>query len=237
MRRSNAAARAAASTASCSPTPAAVFAARAPAGFCGAPVLFVDRDLCKDCVRRQRRDADRVECPRCRKHRIVRPDTGWCGSCSRPGRPPNPDAACVDCGQVTRLYGAGRCRTCWQRSPHRIAVRAANIAATLDAPPQWLGDFGAYLVGRHHPSRACAMLTRLGKQLADEHPVHPQALLAPARGVRRAGRAVARRYHSGAATPRRRSDRPPVTPRPAGSSRCQRAWGRMFVASRDKDCP
>jgi site-specific recombinase XerC len=40
-----------------------------------------------------------------------------------------------------------------------------------------LGDFGAYLVGRHHPSRACAMLTRLGKQLADEHPVHPQALL------------------------------------------------------------
>ena len=107
----------------------------------------------------------------------MRPDTGWCGSCSRPGRPPNPDAACVNCGQVTRLYGAGRCRICWQRSPHRIAVRAANIAATLDDPPQWLGDFGAYLVGRHHPSRACAMLTRLGKQLADEHPVHPQALL------------------------------------------------------------
>ena len=63
------------------------------------------------------------------------------------------------------------------RSPHRIAVRAANITATLDDPPEWLGDFGAYLVGRHHPSRACAMLTRLGKQLADEHPVHPQALL------------------------------------------------------------
>ena len=56
-------------------------------------------------------------------------------------------------------------------------MRAANIAATLDDPPEWLGDFGAYLVGRQHPSRACAMLTRLGKQLADEHPVHPQALL------------------------------------------------------------
>jgi site-specific recombinase XerC len=144
---------------------------------CAAPVLFVDRDLCKDCARRHRRDANRVECPRCRKRRILRSDTGWCGPCSRPGRPPNPDAACVDCGRVSRPYGAGRCRGCWARSPHRIPVRAANLAATLDDPPDWLGDFAAYLVGRHHPSRACAMLTRLGKHLVDDHPAHAQALL------------------------------------------------------------
>lgn len=144
---------------------------------CDAPVLFVDRDLCKECVRRQQRAANRVECPRCRKRRILRSDTGWCGPCSRPGRPPNPDAACVDCGKVTRLAGAGRCRTCWARSPHRIPVRAANLAATLDDPPDWLGDFVAYLVGRHRPDRACAMLARLGKHLVDDHPAHPQALL------------------------------------------------------------
>lgn len=144
---------------------------------CGAPVLFVDRDLCGKCARRQRRDANRVECPRCGRHGILRPATGWCGPCSRPGRPPNPDAPCSDCGKVTRVAGAGRCRSCWARSPHRNPVRAANLAATLDDPPDWLGEFAAYLIGRHHPSRACAMLTRLGKHLAGDHPAHAQALL------------------------------------------------------------
>ncbi|WP_231588430.1 MULTISPECIES: tyrosine-type recombinase/integrase [Mycobacterium] len=47
----------------------------------------------------------------------------------------------------------------------------------MDDPPDWLGEFAAYLVGRHHPSRACAMLTRLGKHLVDDHPAHAQALL------------------------------------------------------------
>lgn len=57
-------------------------------------------------------------------------------------------------------------------------MRASNVAAALDHPPDWLSGFGAYLVGRHHPSRACAMLTRLGKRLADNAaPVHPQTLL------------------------------------------------------------
>lgn len=140
-------------------------------------VLFVDRDPCKECHRRQRRDAGRTECPRCGKRRLLRPQTGWCGSCSRPGRPPNPDAACADCGQVTRLVGAGRCRACCDRSSHRIPVRAANLAATLENPADWLSDFAAYLVGRHHPSRACGILSRLGKHLAEGSGPHPQALL------------------------------------------------------------
>ncbi|MGH3630109.1 MAG: hypothetical protein ACRDRL_22040 [Sciscionella sp.] len=144
---------------------------------CRAPVLFVDRDLCAQCHRRERLDANRVECPRCGNRRMLRAATGWCGPCSRPGRPPNPDAACVDCERVTRLTGAGRCRTCWERSPHRILVRGANLADALDDPPDWLGDFAAYLVGRHHPSRACAMLTRLGKHLVDGPAVHPQVVL------------------------------------------------------------
>ena len=144
---------------------------------CGAPVLFIDRDQCKDCLRRQRSDIGRAECPRCGKNRLLRPDTQWCGPCSHPGRPPNPDAACVDCGKTTRLTGAGRCRNCWDRSEHRIPVRAANLAATLTNPPDWLANFAAYLVGRHHPSRACAMLSRLGKHLMTDSRMHPQALL------------------------------------------------------------
>ncbi|EUA51622.1 hypothetical protein I552_2563 [Mycobacterium xenopi 3993] len=63
-------------------------------------------------------------------------------------------------------------------SPHRILVRATNVAVALDDPPDWLGDFGAYLVGRHHPSRACGMLTRLGNRLADDTTaVHARTLL------------------------------------------------------------
>lgn len=79
---------------------------------------------------------------------------------------------------MTRLAGAGRCRSCWASSPHRILVRATNVAVALDDPPDWLGDFGAYLVGRHHPSRACGMLTRLGNRLADDTTaVHARTLL------------------------------------------------------------
>lgn len=144
---------------------------------CAAPVLFIDRDLCTDCLRRQCADVDRAPCPRCGKRRTLRAATGWCGLCSRPGRPPNPDATCVDCGQTTRLAGAGRCRSCWGRSPHRVLVRASNLAATLENPPDWLGDFGAYLAPRHHPQRACAMLTELGRHLDAGHPPHPQTLL------------------------------------------------------------
>jgi site-specific recombinase XerD len=58
-----------------------------------------------------------------------------------------------------------------------VLVRAANLADSLADPPSWLADFAAYLVPRHHPQRACAMLTRLGRLLADGGPAHPQALL------------------------------------------------------------
>jgi hypothetical protein len=61
-----------------------------------------------------------------------------------------------------------------------VPVRAANLAAQLDTPPAWLADFAGYLVGRHHPSRACAMLSRLGRLLTDGGPTYPQALLSRA---------------------------------------------------------
>lgn len=144
---------------------------------CGAPVLFKDRDICGQCRRREARETEKAKCPRCGKRGTLRDSTGWCGPCSRPGRPPNPDAACVDCGQITRLTGAGRCRRCWDRSPHRPLVRATNLATALHHPPPWLAEFAVYLTPRHHPRHACAILTHLGRLLLDAGPAHPQSLL------------------------------------------------------------
>lgn len=146
-------------------------------GRCGTPVLLTQRKLCSRCHRNAQRDADKADCPRCGNRRILRETTGWCRPCSHPGRTPNPEAACVDCGTLTRLTGAGRCQRCWNRSPHRVAVRAANLAGSLTEPPSWLAEFATYLTPRHHPQRACAMLTRLGTLLTEAAMAHPQALL------------------------------------------------------------
>ncbi|GAA5117092.1 hypothetical protein GCM10025762_32670 [Haloechinothrix salitolerans] len=141
-------------------------------------MLLKDRELCSGCRRRELREQAKSACPRCGKPGTLREATGWCGPCSRPGRPPNPDAPCLDCGTTTRLTGAGRCRRCWNRSQHRVPVRAASLADSLDNPPPWLDGFATYLIPRLHPQRACAMLTRLGHLLpSGGPPSHPQALL------------------------------------------------------------
>jgi hypothetical protein len=62
-------------------------------------------------------------------------------------------------------------------TPHRLPVRAANLTDTLANPPPWLADFAVYLAPRHHPQRGCAMLTRVGRLLADDGLIHPQSLL------------------------------------------------------------
>jgi hypothetical protein len=51
---------------------------------------------------------------------------------------------------VTHLAGAGLCPRCYTRSPHRITVRAGNLAASLNASPAWLPGFAGYLETRHH---------------------------------------------------------------------------------------
>jgi site-specific recombinase XerD len=78
---------------------------------------------------------------------------------------------------VTRLLGAGLCRRCYQRSPHQVTVRAANLAAVLDDPPGWLQDFAGYLAPRHHPQSAARMLTALGRLLRTSRPKEPAALV------------------------------------------------------------
>lgn len=143
---------------------------------CGAKVGRIGRQLCGQCSQGDRRAQAQRPCPRCGKAGRIRASTGWCGHCSHPGRPPAPDAACRDCGTVTRPAGAGLCARCYDRSPHRITVRAGNLAARLDDPPAWLPGFAEYLAPRHHAACACQMITVLGRLLTGGGPASPQAL-------------------------------------------------------------
>jgi Phage integrase, N-terminal SAM-like domain len=72
------------------------------------------------------------------------------------------------------------CSSCWQRHPDRAFIRGAHLAAELADPPSWLGNFVGYLAARHNPASAAAMVSTLGRLLADEQSNHPQALLARA---------------------------------------------------------
>jgi site-specific recombinase XerD len=151
---------------------------------CGHTIGRVGREVCSLCLVKDRRAAAQQPCPRCGKPGRIREATGWCGHCSHPGRPPNPDTACRACGQVTHMEGDGLCFPCYTKSPHRITVRADNLAAQLDDPPGWLPGFADYLVSRHNATAACQMITDVGRLLRDGGPVHPQSLVerAVARG-------------------------------------------------------
>lgn len=67
-----------------------------------------------------------------------------------------------------------------------------NLAARLDEPPSWLGEFAAYLAARHCVGRCCEMISSLGRLLVDEHPNHPSAVLERARQPGRSMGSLAR---------------------------------------------
>ena len=144
---------------------------------CGQRIGRAGREICSLCLVKDRRAAAQQPCPRCGKPGRIREGTGWCGHCSHPGRTPRPDAACRACGLVTHVEGDGLCLPCYSRSPHRITVRAGNLAAQLTGPPPWLPGFADYLVPRHNATAACQMITDTGRLLRDGGPAHPQALL------------------------------------------------------------
>lgn len=144
---------------------------------CGGKIGRIGRDMCSLCLVKDRRAVAQQSCPRCGKPGRIREDSGWCGHCSHPGRPPGPDAACRTCGLVTHLAGDRLCLPCYTRSPHRITVRAGNLAARLTDPHPWLPGFADYLVPRHNATAACQMITDVGRLLRDSGPVHPQSVL------------------------------------------------------------
>jgi site-specific recombinase XerD len=60
-------------------------------------------------------------------------------------------------------------------------VAAANLAARLPDPPDWLPGFAVHAAAGHCPARAAGLVGQLGRLLTDGGPTHPQALLERAR--------------------------------------------------------
>lgn len=144
---------------------------------CDGPLRFAHSTHCRHCRRRAAAQAAKAPCPRCGKPGLLRETTGWCGQCSRPAPAKTPPRICSSCGQLRRHSGLGMCSACWQRHPDRPVIRAANLIASLDNPPPWLADFARHVAGPQNASRACALITSLGRLLRDGGPTSPQALL------------------------------------------------------------
>ncbi|MGH3122844.1 MAG: hypothetical protein ACRDND_17735, partial [Streptosporangiaceae bacterium] len=85
---------------------------------------------------------------------------------------------------MRRHFGLGLCTRCYQRHPGRPFVTAASLIARLDDPPGWLGDFAAHAAASYAPAPAVALISALGRLLADGGPRHPQALLERSRQQR-----------------------------------------------------
>jgi site-specific recombinase XerD len=147
---------------------------------CGGPVRRAEATLCRPCRLRAEREAAKQPCPRCGRPGLLREETGWCGTCSRPRQAKSPPRECVVCGELRRHCGNGMCARCWQRHPDRPLLQAERIIARLDQPPEWLAAFAVFAADRHCPGRACRLLSGLERLLA-EGPASNQALLERAR--------------------------------------------------------
>lgn len=159
---------------------------------CGGPVRARDATTCRPCLRRAEREAAKAQCPRCGKTGLIRPDNGWCGTCSRPAPQKGPPRICRVCGELRRHSGLGMCSRCFQRDPDRPLVRGEHLIAELADPPEWLQGFVVYLAARFCPSRATTMISWLGRWLSDGQSNHPQAVLERARRPGRSMGSLAR---------------------------------------------
>lgn len=101
--------------------------------------------------------------------------------CSRCHRRAQPTRACRGCGQLRLVVAHGLCDPCWHRDPDRLFRRAERVAAGLEQPPGWFGDFVAHAAARHCVEHTSLMVGRLGRMLAETGPTNPQALLERAR--------------------------------------------------------
>ncbi len=144
---------------------------------CGHPVRAASSRLCGVCRRRADRLAAQQPCPHCGRPGFLREETGWCGHCSRPRQAKQPPRTCRECGQDRRHAGLGLCSACWQKHPGRPFIRGEHLRDQLANPPAWLDDFVAHVASRFCVSRACGLVTDLGRLLQDEHSNSPQALL------------------------------------------------------------
>ena len=159
---------------------------------CGGPLRFKASVRCLSCRRRHEAAAARRPCPRCNRLGYLRPETGWCGHCSRPRPAPRTPTACTVCGELRRRKGTGMCNRCWSRQPDRAVRQAEGLVLRLDNPPEWLVRFSEFAAERHCAERACHLVTQLGRLLGDAPRVPPQALLERSRQRGRSAGTLAR---------------------------------------------
>ncbi len=159
---------------------------------CGHVVRSTSRVRCLHCRRRHAAAEAKQLCPRCNKAGFIRAETGWCGSCSRPGPTPLPPRKCSTCERHVRRLSLGMCSRCWQRHPDRARNQTDRLADALADAPWWLGEFADFVTERHCVGRACVMITALGHLLDDDSSTHPQALLERARTPGRSAGTLAR---------------------------------------------
>ena len=159
---------------------------------CGHMVRFTNADRCRACRRRHEAAETKRQCPRCGRLGLTRAATGWCGPCSRPAPTPLPPRPCAVCGAQAPKREGLLCGRCWQRHPDRARNQADNLAASLQDPPWWLGDFADFAAERYCMGRVCVMVAALGRLLRDDHSTNPQALLERSRRPGRSAGALAR---------------------------------------------
>ena len=172
-------ARAAARPACCCLEPAAAQSARERALAAAGPVRLRDRDYCTRCHHRRERDEAKEPCPRCGKPGFLRKETGWCGSCSRPGPPKDPPRICAGCGELRRHSGLGLCSAAAGRgTPSRRSSRPRAWPPGWTIRPPGSTDSRCLRRDRVRPVRAASLIGRLGQLLEPTaDPAHPQALL------------------------------------------------------------
>lgn len=159
---------------------------------CGALVRRSTDTRCLACRRRHATAVAKRVCPRCGRMGLIRANTGWCGTCSRPRPQPKPPRPCGQCDRQTRRLSNGLCSRCWQAHPDRARNQADRLAATITEAPWWLGPFADYASERMAIGRASQLVTAMGALLTAGDPTHPQALLERARTPGRSAGPLAR---------------------------------------------
>lgn len=121
---------------------------------CGAPVGFIGREYCCQCLRRVREQAAKSPCPGCGKARLLDAATGRCVLCSR---------RCTRCDAPVRSADAVLCRRCRRRAAAQVGKAPCPRCGKpghLRAATGWCGSCSRPGPAKD-PPRTCAVCGQL----------------------------------------------------------------------------
>lgn len=125
---------------------------------CGAPVGYIGREHCCQCMRRLREHAAKARCPSCDEDRVLVSATGRCALCSR---------RCRDCGRPTRFRDEVVCRPCQKRAKlaaARVTCPRCGKPGYLRESTGWCGSCSRPGPPRH-PPRICVSCGELRRHV------------------------------------------------------------------------